>query len=270
MAHDALQLPPDIAVFKPSAHLREYVRYYWVLKSSRPFNTLTFPIGCPQIIFHRKSPLVIPELMVAQNKLTISGQVNFPAHIASAGDTEMVVAVFHPHTIGQFISASPAEFYNTEIPGHSLGCKSLDQLSSQVFNCEDSLHCINLIDNWLRKQLSRPDPIHRKRIGHAIASMASTPSLSIDTLATQTCLSQRQFRRIFNNYVGMASKEYARIMRFQKSLWMLQCKHHDYTAIAHDCGYSDQAHFIREFRQFSTLTPATIVSPYSDLFCNPA
>nr|WP_303757855.1 hypothetical protein [Bacteroides caecimuris] len=40
-------------------------------------NTLTFPIGCPQIIFHKQAPLYIPELNAAQDKLTISRQVNF-------------------------------------------------------------------------------------------------------------------------------------------------------------------------------------------------
>ena len=93
-------------IFRPIDKLCAYVRYYWVLESYESFNTLTFPIGCPQMIFHRRSPLYIPELDKSQSTFTISGQVNFPAHIQSQGDLEMIVAVFYPHTIGMFLYSS--------------------------------------------------------------------------------------------------------------------------------------------------------------------
>ena len=59
-------------IIKPREELREYVRYYWVLESDMPFNVLTCPIGCPQLIFHRKTPLFIPELDRSQDIFTIS------------------------------------------------------------------------------------------------------------------------------------------------------------------------------------------------------
>ncbi len=82
-----------MTIYQPSEELRPFVRYYWVLESNEPFSVLTFPIGCPQIIFHKKSPLYIPELNKSQSKFTISGQVNFPTHIQSDGLLEMIVDV---------------------------------------------------------------------------------------------------------------------------------------------------------------------------------
>ena len=64
-------------IYQPREELRHYVRYYWVLKGDEPFSILTFPIGCPQIIFHKKTPLYIPELHNSQSQFTISGQVIF-------------------------------------------------------------------------------------------------------------------------------------------------------------------------------------------------
>ena len=84
-------------IYQPTEELRPYVRYFWVLESDKPFSVLTFPIGCPMIIFHKKTPLYIPELDKSQSQFTISGQVNFPAHIQSDGRLEMIVAVFFPH-----------------------------------------------------------------------------------------------------------------------------------------------------------------------------
>ena len=83
--------------YKPCELLRPYVRYYWVFKSDQSLNTYTFPIGCPQIIFHKQEPLYIPELDTVQNKLSISGQVSFSSHLCANGNIEMIVVVFYPH-----------------------------------------------------------------------------------------------------------------------------------------------------------------------------
>ena len=107
-------------IILPREELRPYVRYYWMLESDEPFSVLTFPIGCPQIIFHRKSPLYVPEFAASQNAFTISGQVNFPVHIQSDGNLDMIVAVFYPHTVGMFIGTPPSVFYNQEISGYDI------------------------------------------------------------------------------------------------------------------------------------------------------
>ncbi len=262
---------PIVTVIKPCTELRPYVRYYWVLKSRQKFSVLTFPIGCPQIIFHRQSPLCIPELQTLQDKFTISGQVNFPANIASGGDTEMIVVVFYPHTIGMFIDTSPSAFYNSEISGFDIGNKSLNELATRILDFENTHQCIKDIENWLLSKLKcRHDILNLKRIGAAMNSLMGNPALQVSELADIACLSQKQFGRVFNSLVGMMPKEYARIVRFQKSIWMLQNHCKDYAEIAYCCGYSDQSHFIRDFRRFSGVTPSQINSPYSDLFTTPA
>lgn len=258
---------PIVTFIKPSIELCPYVRYYWVLKSREQFSVLTFPIGCPQIIFHRQKPLFIPELSVSQDKFTISGQVNFPAHIVSAGDTEMIVTVFYPHTIGMFIDTPPSAFYNSEISGFDIGNKNLNGLSTRIFNSENTHQSIKILESWLLSKLKyQYDTLNLKRIDATVNSIMRNPVLQVSELADIACLSQKQFGRIFNSHVGMMPKEYARIVRFQKSMWMLQNHCQNYSDIAYCCGYSDQSHFIRDFRQFSGVTPSQISNPYSDLF----
>lgn len=261
----------NLKVVMPCTELRQFVRYYWVLKSREQFSVLTFPVGCPQIIFHRRSPLFIPELSVSQDKFTISGQVNFPAHIASAGDTEMIVIVFYPHTIGMFIDTPPSVFYNSEISGFDIEDKCLNKLATRIFDCESPHQCVKYIENWLLSKLDcRHDKLNLKIIGATVNSLMRNPALQVSELADIACLSPKQFGRIFNMHIGMMPKEYARIVRFQKSMRMLQNHCQDYAEIAYSCGYSDQSHFIRDFRQFSGVTPSHITNPYSDLFTTPA
>ena len=257
-------------IILPKNELCPYVRYYWVLESDEPFSVLTFPIGCPQMIFHGRSPLFIPELSSRQDKFTISGQVNFPAHIASDGDTEMIVAVFYPHTIGMFIDTPPSAFYNQEISGYDIGNKQLNLLADRIFDCADSETAVSLIEKWLTARIA--PSLNIERIGTSLTALLRSPSISIENLAGIACLGKKQYGRLFRECVGMNPKEYGRIARFQRALRMLQLGSRDYADIAYSNGYSDQSHFIRDFRQFSGMTPKQLTAnptPYSDLYTVP-
>lgn len=258
-------------IYRPREELRRYVRYYWVLRSDETFCVLTFPIGCPQIIFHKKTPLYIPELDKSQSQFTISGQVNFPAHIQSNGGLEMIVAVFYPHTIGMFIDTPPSAFYNLEISGYDIENRHLNEIAQRIFDRENDKGCIDILEDFLLSKI-RPS-LNISRIGMSVSTLLRAPSTSVNALSDRACLSKRQFERVFRDTVGMNPKEYARIVRFQKALWLMQQGEINYAGIAAECGYSDQSHFIKNFKELSGYTPESLVdycTPYSDLFTNPA
>ncbi len=100
----------EFKFYKPCKLLQPYVRYYWVFKSNQLLNIFTFPIGCPQIIFHKQSPLYIPEQNAIQDKLTISGQVNFSSHLYADKNIEMIVVVFQPHAMSTFLAIDTLDF----------------------------------------------------------------------------------------------------------------------------------------------------------------
>ncbi len=258
-------------IYQPRSELRPYVRYYWVLESDEPFSILTFPIGCPQIVFHKKTPLYIPELDKSQSQFTISGQVNFPAHIQSDGSLEMIVAVFYPHTVGMFIDTPPSAFYNLAISGYDIENRQLNEVAQRIFDCENAKDCIDIMEGFL---LSKIDvSLNTCRIGASVNRLLRAPSTSINALADRACLSKRQYERVFRETVGMNPKEYSCIVRFQKALWQMQRGESNYAGIAAECGYSDQSHFIRNFKELSGYTPEALIkhcAPYSDLFTNPA
>lgn len=260
----------ELKIIRPRPELRPYVRYYWVLESDTLSSTLTVPIGCPQIIFHRKEPLYIPELECAQSRFTISGQVNFPAHVSSKGDVDMIVAVFYPHTIGMFIGTPPSAFYNQEISGYDIENKSLNRLADIISGCTDSADAINILEGWLMKRVKRT--VDTDRIEAVVRAVLMSPSIGVNSLAEIACVCKKQLERIFRYYVGMNPKEYCCIARFQKALRMMQLGSQDYVGIAHSAGYSDQSHFIRDFRRYSGFSPRQLLQcmePYSDLYTDP-
>ncbi len=70
-------------------------------------------------------------------------------------------------------------------------------------------------------------------------------------------MSQRRFLDRFRGEVGIAPKLFARVQRFQAVIRKVHTlRDVDWAAIAVECGYFDQAHFIHDFRAFSGFTPA--------------
>ncbi len=258
--------------FLPCRELLPYIRYYWILNTNEKQDILTFPIGYPQLIFHRRTRFYIPELKSEQARFSISGQVNFPARIQSSGDVETIVVVFYPHAIGTVFNIPLSSFYNEEIDGYSLGDKTLNALADDVLNAEDSTEAIKMIEKCLLSRLAESEIYNFKRVGVSLTQLFSDKSISVERLAQITCLSRKQFERVFFNAVGMKPKEYSSVVRFQKSLWLMQNGNRDFADIAYSCGYADQSHLIRECRRYSGTTPAELLKTqpvYSDLFASP-
>lgn len=261
--------------YRPCELLRRYVRYYWVLRSRSGMNELTFPVGCPQIIFHKKSPLYVPELNVSQPMFAVSGQVNFPSHLQSTGELEMIVAVFYPHVLWEIFGVPVSELYNVEVSGYDISDRKLRlyELAGSVYDTDDSAECVRLIERWLLSVLDgKTITLGCRRIREALGCLFADTGTTVRRLADRACLSERQFARTFRTDVGMGPKEYARIARFQKSLYMMQQGVRDFSAIAYECGYADQSHFIRECRTYSSQTPTALLergAVYSDLFSSP-
>lgn len=71
-----------------------------------------------------------------------------------------------------------------------------------------------------------------------------------------TGLSQRQLRRYFEYYVGDTAKTFSQVVRFQNILnGKPSAKSLRQNKIYFDFGYYDQAHFIKEFKNFYGVTP---------------
>jgi len=93
------------------------------------------------------------------------------------------------------------------------------------------------------------------RVHWATRQLNSNP-LRIPAVCSQLGISQKHFIDEFRSTVGLTPKRYARIRRFQKALAEIGARRQiDWSQVAFDCGYYDQAHFINDFQAFSGFTP---------------
>lgn len=98
------------------------------------------------------------------------------------------------------------------------------------------------------------DPRVRKAVHFLEQQLDHPPTLP--ALARYCGVSARQLERAFKAELGVSPMRYHRTMRLNYGRWMIDNKLENITQIALDCGFSDTAHFSREFRSQFGLSPS--------------
>lgn len=98
--------------------------------------------------------------------------------------------------------------------------------------------------------------------GYILSEINSTQgNVRIHDLADELHYSERHISRIFLDSMGFTPKTFARIVRFQNVVdSILQQPMLSLCDYMSELGYSDQAHFQREFKQYTGITPRRFLS----------
>ncbi len=86
--------------------------------------------------------------------------------------------------------------------------------------------------------------------------LTANGQLSINELSKQKNINRRQLTRKFSSAIGLSPKQLSKTIRLQATLKTLMSKNDkSLTDLAYENEYFDQAHFIKEFKEFTGLTP---------------
>lgn len=258
-------------ILYPSPLLSQYIKYYWVLKTDEtvPMVIQTIPSGCVHLVFHRGNNLHIQSKGLLQPKNFIRGQFSCYGSLVSEGSIDMIAIIFHPLGMNPFLRCSMNDLYNRYIDVEDIEDVELNHLRDSIISERNAQTCIRLIELFCMKRLIDADHNY-KRIENSIRQIIRHPQIDVDTLAGNACLGYRQFKRVFTNYVGMNPKEYYRVVRFQRILYVLQnYPEMEIVDLSYICGFYDPSHLVKDFREFSGCTPTQYLSsrsPYSTFF----
>lgn len=261
----------EFRVIHPSAVLAPFVKYYWVFERNYLARTTerAIPIGCMQLVFHRKNRVFSTSTNDFQPKAFIEGQMSTYWDLHYEGENETIAVTFTPQGVQAFFNAPMAEFCNKNIPIECLGDRQFVDLQQAVLDADNKMECVEIVERYLLKRLARLSP-SITTYEYAVRQMELDSNVSIQLLSNASNVCYKQFNRKFVNNIGINPKVLTRIIRFQKTLSALQSGFsNNLTDLAFRCGYYDASHISREFKEFSGYTLNEYINtynPFSDYF----
>lgn len=244
-------------VIQPSVLLAPYVRQYWFLSMENPVSSFQrlVPFGCTALSFYRGcrafSLFEDDYLPVAH----LHGIATNYTDIELSGTIDFICVVFQPAGAKAVFRMPLHELNNGYASPDALNDRELGELAQRLNETADNLQCTGLIEQFLFRRIYQLDRYEDRRINTAVASMYGGER-NVGRLAGTACLSYKQFKRVFAESVGANPKEFLQIVRFQQLHRMLQLRvEASVSQLAHECGYYDKSHLIRELKSFSGFTP---------------
>ncbi|MGM9692401.1 MAG: DUF6597 domain-containing transcriptional factor [Alloprevotella sp.] len=284
-------------IIRPSAPLQPYVRHYWVLKctdTGQEMRQRVLPWGCVQLAFHKGRQLFSQTLGKEQPRHFACGQETGYADLCYRGEVEMIAVALQPYAARLFFAQPPVLFKDDYVDLEDLEDNGLAELARKIEDTANTHHCIALLEQFLLRRLCGGDDYNCRRLAAAVRRIEAQPHLKAARLADVACLSVRQFSRIFSENVGLTPKDFSRIIKVQRAIYMFQYsrlrqanqvnpialagpKIEDFRAVnfaetAAACGFADQSHMIKEFKCLTGYTPKEYLAagvPYSDYFNRP-
>ncbi|MDD4002015.1 MAG: helix-turn-helix transcriptional regulator [Bacteroidales bacterium] len=274
-------------IIKPCSLLEPFIKYYWILDyESRVVEPIrVIPYGCVQFTFYlgeRINSLGSNNDSSYKDQAVVTGQISSFFDVVPQGKIRLITIVFKPFGAKPFFDFPIFEIQNNIIPIKDINNKEWLDLENRLGDCVDNKSIVSCLENNLLKKLEKNtlfnsySSINNERIMLAINRIDdSKGTINIKDLSSLACLSDKQFNRIFADYVGMNPKNFLRIIRYQSFLLKLQnsnikaTKAVDFLDLVYDCGYYDQSHLINNFKEFTGYTPKEYIklfSPCSEYF----
>lgn len=238
--------------FLPGADLRHFIYCYWQLKTSQTlseqFNYRVVADGCIDVFFELNKP-----------------EDNFVMGFCKRY-TEFPLADTFNYIGIRFLPTMFPQLFNINASDLSNRFESLDSvvphLSGFISNRIDSGHTIegviNLFDAYFNEFISDVQFNNDKRLYGAIELILKNYGV-VDVEKLDTGISPRQLRRLFEYYIGDSAKTFSKVVRFQNILKAKPSRQSlQQNKLFLESSYFDQAHFIKDFKNFYGVTPGKV------------
>lgn len=268
--------------------LRPFIRNYWLLTAHATATGMqqVFSNGAASLHFYLSQPVRVRVAMSDDDDGRFYHTLLYHQNMESVG----VVCEEGPFLIfgAEFVPFCSRLFFPSEkideksgavfVTPERLGDEDFVEMARKIHAAASTEERVELLDDFFMQRLAAlpADDVNIERLSDVFdeivptdGSVARPPQFKDDfspaDLASTACLSQKQFTRVFNKYVGMNPKAYLRLLRFHKALQTLQSSASSLTDVACRCGYYDLAHMTSDFRDICGYSPSELLAANSGL-----
>jgi AraC-like DNA-binding protein len=259
----------DLKRYLPCAELRPFIRHFWFVRWNLPEGTehvqVTLPLPAVNVVLEvaASAPHASPVRAVLFGPQSLRGEQRLTGCGAAFG-TLFLPAGFQPF-VGSSMHQLRDQTCSLESRFGPLDAAFEAMLHEQLRSTDIDADIQQVYEAyWLRHLPATSD--------HAVAAqwvelVEQDPSLGrAEVLAERVGVSLRTLERGFRHYVGLGPKPLIRRYRLLEAAGRLvQGEDIAQAKLAHDLGYADQAHFVRDFRSVIGHSPGHYAAAQSPI-----
>lgn len=230
---------------QPSAHLKPYIACFWRIenRSERVAPYLIIPDGTVDLISD----------LYGDRQLRVSVAQAGPAQLPLPPFSTVWGLRFYPSVFTTFFQTPMTELADTMWLDFTEICRATESayLAEKLAEGYDLEWKKAVFESFFEKYLRRENFASDHRFLNVLDRIyLENGNLRLEK-ERRHGISPRQLRRVFDAYIGFSPKAFSRIVQLQHAVQGLRRK--DYSWF--DSGFYDQAHFIREIKGFTGMTP---------------
>jgi AraC-like DNA-binding protein len=252
MAHSDLKVEQH----QPSARLKPYVKTFLIIGSDQGTDNRLLPDTSIVLAFRLKGAITdksngdLSQLPSA----AITGLRKSPRLLSYGQETTSLLVIFKEGGAAAIFKEPLHELFGKSLPLNEILPQSqLDAVEEQLFEAMDTRQRISIVEQFLLERLDerRADQM----ILHAIQKIRQAGgNIKMKNLAGDMAISLDPFEKRFRRVTGISPKQFADTVRFRNLISQFSSSE-SLTTIALEAGYFDQAHFIKDFKTFTGMSP---------------
>lgn len=253
---------------KPPFPLNEYIELFTYYEGYDPAHQVErlLPEGVVEIIIDltESAKYIYDNQTLKQiqscNQAWVSGLRTSFISITAGPMASMFIIRFYPGKAWPFLQIPISEIQDYIVDADLIFGEEIALLREALLYGKSLEEKFKLAENYFLRKAGHLLNLH-PAVGYGIREIISAPSLvSIKKIVQKTGYTHKHFISMFNKYVGLNPKQFLQIIKFQQAIRAIEnCKTINWTHLAIDCGYYDQAHFINDFKKFSGFNPSSYI-----------
>ena len=233
--------------FEPSAAVAQWVQHFWI-------ESWSLDDGEPQVREVLPHPCVHLAFVRGQARLYGVQLGRFARELK--GDGCVIGVKFRPGAFYPFLRKPVATISDTSFDAQQL-FSDIPAVAAAISNCHDERGMIDLASQFIEGRLPDHDPAV-ENVCEAVEIVATDRTVTrVADLIARCGIQDRTLQRLFHRYVGASASWVIRRYRIYDALTQLdQASHGEWTELAQNLGYYDQAHFINDFKKLVGRSPS--------------
>ena len=263
-------------IIYPTEALWPYISRYVFVRAEGSTDTMAPPSEDPRFVNGKHVQPLLPNygsfIFVRNAVVEIGGKQSGELMLLGANQTTLGLTTLSGWFEGMMLDFEPGGMHvltnmdlqslsGKVLTAHESGDEGLMHLDQIFRSSPNAEEIAPQLDAFFLGRIPQKTDINYMRLRKVIAACDEAKgNISAAEMASVACLGERQFLRVFRNYVGIPPKQFVRLRRFHRTLQDMQLQAAqgasiDLLATVMRHGYYDLSHAALEFQQMGCVSP---------------